>query len=93
MAGEVVLDLGEALVADPDLGPVPEDEPAPEAAADEEAGRVPEPGGEPGDRDQQVDVDRALAGDRAAESITVSPGTTSPTKAPVSAKAKQPTSR
>ena len=54
---------------------------------------VAEQGREPGDRDQQVDVDRALAGDGAAEHITVSPGTTRPTKAPVSAKAKTPTSR
>ncbi len=67
VAGEVVLDLLEALVADPDPRPVAQDEPAPEAAADEEARRVAGPGGEPGDRDQQVDVDRALAGDGAAE--------------------------
>ena len=67
MAGEVVLDLFEALVADPDPRAVGEHELAPEPAADEEAGRVAGPGREPGDRDQQVDVDRALAGDGAAE--------------------------
>ena len=67
VAGEVVLDLFEALVADPEPGAVLDHELAAEAAADEEAGRVAEPGREPGDGDQQVDVDRALAGDGAAE--------------------------
>ena len=67
VAPEVVLDLFEALVGDPEARPVADDEVAPEAAADEEAGRVAGPGGEPGDRDQDVDVDRPLAGDGAAE--------------------------
>ena len=42
VAGEVVVDLLEALVADPEPRPVAQEEVAAEPAADEEAGRVAE---------------------------------------------------
>ena len=67
VALEVRLHLGEALLGDPHLRPVPQHEPAPQPLAEQEAHRVARPGAEPDDRQHQDDRVLALAGERAAD--------------------------
>jgi hypothetical protein len=67
VAGEVALDLREALRSDPHPRPVSHHKPAPEPAAEQKAGGVASPRGHPHDRDRQIERGGSLAGDRASE--------------------------
>ena len=67
VAGEVVLDPGEALVRDPHLRAVAQEELPPQPAAEQEAHRVARQRADPDDPDRQHDRGLALSGDRATE--------------------------